>query len=124
MIARFSQHLICKVAIASALLSSCSPWESRSRVDAEIAAIDVALVQFKNVFGHYPGGNTAEIGLALNGANPKKKVFIELRSSEEGLLLDPWGRPYRIKFTKENNPIIASFGSDGRPSPDDITSQK
>src|SRR3954462_4727543 len=86
--------------------------EGTSRVGAETSAIIVALCHYKETFGDFPKGSTAEICKSLSGTNPKNIRFIELpkRSiSSDGSFMDTWGTPYEIYFSSEG-PLSRSAG--------------
>ena len=74
------------------------------RIASETISLQVAMRSYHQEFGTFPSGGSRAICLALQGANPKGTVFIELGRksvSSEGDLLDPWGTAYRIYFSGE-----------------------
>jgi len=110
-----------------------------SRTRAELAALSVALEDYRRVCGDYPRGD--EAGQLLqsligrrdaNGAGLSVRHFIDPakfstdqaldpEASAEAVLTDPWGRPYRYAYRSQSpwaNPafVLYSAGPDGRDS--------
>jgi len=97
--------------------------EARTRARGEVLAIKYAIE------GYYKENkeplDPAEVFKILSGHNPKHVTYLVTNSNPrltQGKYLDPWGEPYRFDLTDRDHPIVISFGSDGRRSPDDITS--
>lgn len=99
------------IAIAALLLyPGFLTYERVYRIDLDIAAIQVALAQYKTEFGAFPSGDSRAICRMLSGNNPKGIRFIELRSvTSDGAFLDPWGTPYKIYYSGEE-PLVRSAG--------------
>ena len=108
--------LIAAAAIAATFLYPIfmRDHEGISRINAETNAIGGAIQQYKERFGVYPEGTTAEICKALIGTNKGKVVFLDFPAkiiSQNGSFKDPWGTPYEI-FISESGPLIRSAGKD------------
>jgi type II secretory pathway pseudopilin PulG len=72
------------------------------RIDLEMAQIHQALDSYRSTFGAFPAGESRAVFSALRGQNPQKLVFYQCRAesvSQDGLLLDPWGTPYKVYFS-------------------------
>ena len=82
------------------------------RIDIETAQIRSALQEYEATFGAFPVGDSAAVFRALRGQNPEHLVFFQCRAesvSPDGILLDPWGTPYKLYFSS-NEIIIRSAG--------------
>jgi hypothetical protein len=75
-----------------------------------------------------PGANNADIVKELEGENPRRIAFLNLRSSDKnakGEILDAWGTPLRVTMTDPQHPLIQSAGPDRKwNTPDDIDNAK
>ena len=88
--------------------------EGKTRISSETDAIGLALRQYKEKFGTYPTGTTADICKALTGHNQESIVFLDFPKkiiASNGSFLDPWGTPYEI-YLSESGPLIRSAGKD------------
>lgn len=85
------------------------PDERVPVIDHEMRAISIALAQYKTEFGVYPSGDSRTICRALRGENAKKMRFIDMKVMPDGVLIDPWGTPYRIYYSGDL-PLIRSAG--------------
>lgn len=83
------------------------PGTERTRSD--IISIHTALLAYRNEFGKWPDGGTADILLALRGENPGKVTFLDLKDKAPTLMLDAWGMPYKITIVS-NAIIMATAG--------------
>jgi len=78
----------------------------------------MAFRQYQSRFRENPVGDNAEITRALNGANPRKVVFIQsedgLRLNPRGELIDNWGTPFFFHQLSRTQMEIHSAGPDRR----------
>ena len=112
--------------LAGLLLAAMGGVQSRaarSRTEAEISAMEVALDRYKAKEGDYPAVDNSS-GRLLAALGP----YLDLNAgqiSDAGQLVDPYGAAYFYRYPPQNNfvkPDIASAGADGQSgSADDIT---
>ena len=102
------------VALVGALLPlGNGPIIDKARlIDLETDQIRTALGSYEATFGGFPAGDSSAVFHALRGDNPGKIVFLQCRTesvSSDGVMLDPWGTPYKIYFSGKE-PLIRSAG--------------
>jgi general secretion pathway protein G len=80
---------------------------------AQIAALEKALDQYRIDTGHYPG---TELGLAALNAKPASEVKWDGPYLKKAVPNDPWGKPYQYRMPGEHGEVdIFSYGRDGVP---------
>jgi hypothetical protein len=69
---------------------------------------------YRQTFGSYPTGENSNIVSKLAGNNSQKTIFLNYRRSVEhpNEMVDPWGTPYQIEFSRQTNFIVRSAGQD------------
>lgn len=93
---------------------------STTLVVAQTKGLVGVLVQYRGLFGEFPGED--KVGRALLGENPQHEVLIFWKDSQVGpdrQLLDVWGRPYAFKFLGKDGVEVRSAGPDGIQGNDD-----
>lgn len=83
---------------------------------ADCSQLCAALWVYREDFGSYPQGSPKEIFDALNGANPKGKIYLDAGAIElnsDGAPIDSWGHPMEIHFEPEGKLSVSSSGRDG-----------
>jgi len=95
------------------------------RWKAEMAALELALERYKYDFGEYPTGSSIAISHAITGKGYRVPKYFDYKESQisEGVLIDPWGRPYIFSIGVDGIPVIRSLGKDGITSDDDKTNR-
>jgi type II secretory pathway pseudopilin PulG len=110
------QASVLVVLIATIGIGLVAPLVSRRREGIANERIEMqsllnALHYYQAEFDKYPSGSSSEILQALLGNNPKKRVLLETRSTNNaGQFVDPWGTPYEITFESTNHVMIRSAG--------------
>ena len=80
------------------------------RVRAEMRCIQVVSLAYRNEFGRWPTGDSAEVFKALHGDNPRTIKFLEPTGDEVASMRDPWGTPYRVAIVPNNTIVVSSAG--------------
>ena len=99
---------------------SAAVWSYAKRVtDKGIAKFNddtdnllMGLQQYKEFFGTYPSGSSADISKAMFGQTEKKVLILAVRRSDlnsKSEIIDPWGTPYQFYFS-HNGILIRSAG--------------
>lgn len=112
--------LLALLALVLIVFGTAAVWSYTNRVtDKNVAKfVDdtdnllVGLQQFKEFFGSYPSGSSAEISKALFGQTDKKVLILAVRRSDlnsKGEIVDPWGTPYQFYFS-HNGILLRSAG--------------
>ena len=83
------------------------PGVPRHQIDMN--CIQVALLTYRNEFGQWPNGDTADILRALRGENVRQIKFLEMTDKGSGSMLDAWGTPYRVAI-QSNTITVTSAG--------------
>ena len=89
---------------------------SSFRCEYEMRALVSALSEFRLIYDKYPTGTPEQIVAALQGANPRKIMFLDwLRVPQDrgNTPIDPWGATYRIEVNG-TNVTVSSAGPDQR----------
>jgi len=90
--------------------------QNATGIQNQLTDLAVASWKYRQTFGEYPKGTSADIARALRGDNPRRIAFfnspVEVAAST-GALLDPWHRPIEIE-TNGKNLAITSSGPDQR----------
>jgi len=93
--------------IAGLVYPVLAPNSAVAELKEELPQIELAFEKYKSDFGRYPDGDSSEIAHQLIGKNSMGKAYFSSRSTVEGFILDPWGRPYRFSYSN-NKPVIQS----------------
>jgi general secretion pathway protein G len=98
--------------VAPKFFSQVDKSEVRA-AQAQIAAFDKAIAQYRLDTGRFP---TSDQGLAALVARPANETKWDGPYLDKRLPLDPWGNAYAYKFPGEHRDYdVVSFGKDGRP---------
>lgn len=80
---------------------------------AQIAALEKALDQYRLDTGHYP---SSEQGLNALATRPADEPKWDGPYLTKAVPMDPWGRPYVYKYPGEHGELdLYSMGKDGQP---------
>jgi type II secretory pathway pseudopilin PulG len=117
--------VVIAVAILFILLSKQRRGHGVPRWKAEMAAFELSLERYKYDFGEYPTGSSIDISHAITGKSPGVPKYFDYKERQisEGVLIDPWGRPYVFSIGVDGIPVIRSLGKDGITSDDDKTNR-
>jgi hypothetical protein len=90
----------------------------RSETAAKFRAIQVAVTNFFNEYGHYPTGETTEILTLLGGKNPKHIEFLKPpiggNQYQASYFFDGWKQPIKCYVTSNGEFVVYSMGENRR----------
>jgi len=77
--------------------------------------IKSAIEQYRETYGNFPSGETAEILRKLMGDNPQRERFLPVNERWQSLdraIKDPWGVPYIISYSNDHPVVLRSIRKD------------
>ena len=79
-----------------------------------MAALEVAMRDYKLVYGVFPTGTYGQVITRLTGDNPRQIRFLYIEKhhvNAAGIYSDTWGTPFRIAVSNDV-PVVSSAGPD------------
>jgi hypothetical protein len=90
--------------------------ERIAQTQNRLAQVHTAVLSYETEYGvSPPGSDNASLIKALEGDNPRKIEFINLKPTDTdsaGEIIDSWGTPLQIIMTNPNHPVVKSAGPD------------
>jgi hypothetical protein len=88
-----------------------------SHAQHDMLRIEWSIEAYHDEYRNYPTGDNAAVFSTLQGSNANRVVFLQVKPwqiNSDGQFVDPWGTPYDISVSTNENLRIRSAGPNGR----------